>query len=95
MSRAGLPVKTQGASVEGRDIESQPENRSRRLLTVDLGLVASAATRLDQSRTIVSLCLPKSMQSVGLLTTSDRNMSYKDKFTLIHIHRVSFHGHAP
>lgn len=89
------PVKSQEASDEDKDTGSQPENRSRRLSTVDLELVVPAATCLDRLRTIASPCLPKSVQPVGLLAMSDRNTSYKDEFALIHVHRVSFYAHTP
>lgn len=95
MGEGSLPVKRQRGSDEDKGTESQLENHSGRLLMVDPALVGPAGTRLNRLRTVASLCLPKSRQSVGSLATSSRNRSYKDEFALVHVHHVSFHAHTP
>ena len=56
MGEENLPVKSHEVLDEDKGIESQPENRSRRLSTVGPELAASAAAHL---RTIASLYPPE------------------------------------
>ena len=85
---------SQWALDEDEDIESQPENRNRRPSMVGPESRVPGAKHLDELRITTGPCPPESVFRRTTVANS-KDESYKDKFALIHVHRVSFRTHIP